>query len=83
MGEGKYLRRGLATEDVFARARYAYVTEHASGPVPHETKSSIPVEAAKRVFAGNKRAKMWQRADGTYGFVVGDHWGWVGYQLLV
>ena len=76
------LRRGKKTDEVFARATRAtshfYSTDPGTGRPIHRVES-ISIADARRLFADNKQAKMKDRSDGTYVFVIGTP---IGYERV-
>lgn len=74
----EYLRRGKATEAVFAKARRATSTYHT---LFAETTEEIPVETARLAFLGKRSIKMSSRPDGSFVFIDPSPWGYTRYEL--
>lgn len=72
---GGALRRGRATEAVFARATRATSTFHVFDPAlgALEETTEISVDQARRMFEEDRRVKMKSRADGTHMFIISTH----------
>lgn len=80
------LRRGKATDDIFARAkrvvRVDAETYDAKGNRFPEREQEITLDEAKKAFQQNPKAKMsWRNHDGAFVFVVSTHWGQTLYEL--
>lgn len=76
----EYLRRGKATESVFAKARRATSTYHT---FDSETTEEIPVETARLAFLSKRSIKMSARSDGSFVFIDPNPWGYARYELFL
>ena len=77
----KYLRRGKATADVFARARRA--TESYSSFHVAEKIREIPVAKVEEVFLTRPKCKLERRSENHYVFIDPNPWGIARYELFL
>jgi hypothetical protein len=76
------LRRGKATQAVFARAIAATSIYHRAHSGEDEV-TTISVDKAEELFRKHSRVKMTRRADGVFVFVISDSYGYERIEIDV